>query len=944
MMMKKMGRWTKRILAGMMGMMLTVSMVGMKPLTSTVKASGLEKKVVIDGNNMNRNPQSAYRGLGMVTANNTSRLLLDYKTENPEQYWEILNRMFNTETGMGLSHIKIEMGSDINSSSGTEPSVKRSQEEEADVTRGAGYQLAADALTINPDITLDMLWWSEPAWVRDAEDVYAARYQWYKETLDAAYETYGLEFQYVSANQNERSMKADWIKYLSKALKAEQDCPYDYSKIKIVASDEVTNWSTAKKMLEDEELLNSIDVISSHYTSWSTESAQKLNEEYGKELWFGEGSSPMSYAQGVYQYDGTGSGMSDINGVLDIATRIITMYPGGKMNLCELQPVVSSYYSGATYYQKQLIIANEPWSGHYTLDAGYYMALHFSLFAKAGWLFVDGACKGDGKSGGDGHAVVDSTYNYMTVADGETEDYSVVIANNTENEITYNFQVSNLKTSANPVSVWETRGPDGTDYYENYMKKVDTVTPVVENGVATYSVTVKPYSLATISTLDVKEEVLTEAKAQESKVEATTMELPYEDDFSYSTYSEDYLASRGSAPRYTTDQGGAFEVVSLEGENILQQKITYETKATEWGGTPKPVTCLGDDNWTNYKVSVDTKFSESNSLDTELNYVGVGARYILGDAGQSGYWLQVYEDGTYHLNRNSEILAEGTLENFNKDDWNKLSIAVNQNVITAYVNDVQIVEHTEVDHLVASGRVAMYSDYNMNYFDNLKVELLDGVTPYSVRIDETDYGVSFDGTWTHNTMSSFKHFNRTISDGIQNAEVSFTFVGEGFAIIGATKACAININVDGGAVANTVNVVETGNREASYFLYGLEDKEHTVTIRVLGGTFSLDAMEILGSTTSKDVAKVMNLSTTEPDVEEDNTANSNEGSETEDNSQVDANEETGNEDVKDTVQQGEVQQNDSNGTNPLIYVIAAVLVIVVGIGAFYIFKGKKNKR
>ena len=37
------------------------------------------------------------------------------------------------------------MGSDINSSSGTEPGVKRTVDEVTDVTRGAGYQLAADA-------------------------------------------------------------------------------------------------------------------------------------------------------------------------------------------------------------------------------------------------------------------------------------------------------------------------------------------------------------------------------------------------------------------------------------------------------------------------------------------------------------------------------------------------------------------------------------------------------------------------------------------------------------------------------------------------------------------------------------------------------------------------------------------------------------------------------
>ena len=126
----------------------------------------------------------------------------------------------------------------------------RAPDEKPDVTRGAGYQLAADAKLINPELTLDMLYWSEPRWVTDAEDVYAARYEWHKRTLDAAYETYGLEFDYVSAVRNEREIDPEWIKYLSKSLKAEKDCPYDYATIKIVAADEVCTWKIAELMLE----------------------------------------------------------------------------------------------------------------------------------------------------------------------------------------------------------------------------------------------------------------------------------------------------------------------------------------------------------------------------------------------------------------------------------------------------------------------------------------------------------------------------------------------------------------------------------------------------------------------------------------------------------------------------------------------------------------------
>lgn len=457
--------------------------------------------IIIDGTTANLKENMRYRGAGMVSGNNSSRLLLDYKAEDPEAYWQIMEYMFGKE-GIGITHLKLEMGSDVNSSSGTEPSVMRSADEKADVTRGAGYQLAADAKQINPDLTLDMLWWSEPRWISEADDTYAARYKWYKETLDAAYETYGIKFDYVSAVQNERAADLDWVKYLSEHLKSETDCPYDYSKIMIVGGEEVCTWGFADRMYQDEELMNAVDVVGSHYTSSSTNVAKKIAEDNGKELWFSEASSPMGYAQGAYRFDG--SGLAGINGALDIANRIIGMYPNGKMTLYEYQPVVSAYYDGACYCQKQLITACDPWSGYYLLDSGFYTSLHFSRFIEKGWAFIDSACYSDGKPGGDGHAIVDAVYSYMTAADPETGDYSTIITNTTAETMDYTFTVSALDKASADVSVWETRGPDSPEsgeYDENYFKKIADITPVEKNGAYTYTVSVKPDSIVTVSTV-----------------------------------------------------------------------------------------------------------------------------------------------------------------------------------------------------------------------------------------------------------------------------------------------------------------------------------------------------------------------------------------------------------------------------------------------------------
>ncbi len=838
----------KRIIVSLPVLLLLCGAVSISSIHS--KAENVDKVITIDGNNANTDSQSSYRGLGMVTGNGSSRLLLDYKSENPKAYWEIMNYLFNKETGMGLSHIKIEMGSDVNSSSGTEPSLMRTEKEAADVTRGANFQLAADAKTINPDITLDMLWWSEPLWVSNAKDKNAARYKWYKETLDAAYETYGLKFDYVSANRNEKTIDTDWIIYLSKALKAEKDCPYDYSKIKIVAADEVGTWKIADLMLSNKALMNAVDVISSHYTSWSSDNVKKVCTQYGKEIWFGEGSSPMSYSKGTFRYDGTGTGISDINGMLDIATRIITMYPEGLMNLYEFQPAVASYYSGASYFPKQLITANEPWSGYYTLDAGFYMTLQFTRFTEVGWQYIDGACAGDGKAGGDGHAIVNSTYNYQTLADPKTGDYSIVIANNSAKTLHYTFQVSNLAKYQAPVEVWETRGPDnGTDYDQNYLKKIGTIVPTADSGKsASYQIEIKPYSLVTITTLQEEEEDYS------APSDSTILKLPYSDDFEYKTYDKNYLADRGYAPRYTTDEGGAFEVVKLGKNQVLQQKVTYDNKANDWGSTPNPVTNLGDDNWTNYSVSVDVLLSSKATGKKKTNYAGVGARYNLATNGKSGYWFQLSEDGSYQLNRESKVLSASSspLKGYDKTKWYNLKITVNKNVITCYINNKKVISYTDEQSMIASGRAALYSEFNTNYFDNLKVEAIKGATAYSARIDDTDSPISYSGDWVHNTMSSFKNFNRTLAAGTKGASLSFSYKGEGFAVIGAvSKGVKIKVEIDGKVVEKGYVTDIIKDRAASYYNYNLKNGSHKVTITVLSGKYNVDAIEIVRNDTTK---------------------------------------------------------------------------------------------
>ncbi|MCD7742509.1 MAG: glycosyl hydrolase family 59 [Ruminococcus sp.] len=818
---------------------------------STVTTEDLQAmEILIDANTASTDENDLWQGFGYITANNSSRLLLDYKSENPDAYWNLLNQLFNPDGAIAMTHIKIEMGADINSSSGTEPATKRSEEEEADVTRGAGFQLAADALSINPNITLELLSWGAPGYTADGENAdekHRLRYEWFKETLDAAYKTYGLEFSYIAPNYNEKAVDANWIKYFANALKSETDTPYPYDEIKIVAADEECGYTLAEKMLSDEELMDAVDVIGIHYTSTSDENTLKCKEEYGKEIWYSEGLSPAEVSDLAANADG--SGISGVNSLLDVAGRIVNMYPNGGFTRYEFQPAVAAYYSGATYYPKQLITANEPWSGYTEIGAGVYMCEHFSLFSEQGWQFVKSACYGDGTE--ENHVLSDTTNNYMTLCDPDTGDYSTILVNNTENTRVYQFTVKNLDKASSSVQVWETRGPDdGEEYDANYFKNVMQIEPTEnENGEYTYQLTVKPYSMVTVSTLEVT------AIDFSQEAENTRLELPYTDDFEYEDYSEDYLESRGYAPRYTTDQSGAFEVVEDEERgNVLRQQITTDMKGVEWALSPNPVTTLGDDTWANYTVSADVKLDEVTYDDNEPadTYVGIGLRYINSSASQSlsGYRIQITGDGKWQVKRLNETLGEGDIEGFDITEWYTLSITAAGDNLSATVNGQQVFSQTLSGEVTFSGRVALFSSYSLNCFDNLSVVAAE-MTNYIVRVDNLDSSITLNGDWEHNTMDSYTCHNRTSSTVTDGGSITFSFEGDSFALIGTANNAQIKVTIDG-TEGDAEEASGSTAKSAFWHRYSLGYDKHEVKIEILSGSVTLDAIEYGSMTVLKD--------------------------------------------------------------------------------------------
>lgn len=793
----------------------------------------------IDGKTINQNKNTVFRGLGAITGNNSSRLLMDYKIKNPESYWQIMNLLFKPDYAAGLSHIKIEFGSDVNSSSGTEPCIMRSENEKADVTRGACFTFAADALSINPDITIDLLRWSEPLWVTDAfsistEEGYKARYKWYKAAIDNAYDIYGIKFTHVSADANETSeADADWIIYLSDALKCETNCRYDYSKIKIIASDEIGSWSISQQMMENEALRKAVDILGEHYNTYADKNALNLNAEYSKEIWYSEGIASTNIAS--LAVNSNGVGINGVNGALDVCNRIINGYYNGKMTMYEYQPAVAAYYSGAKYFPKSLINAQNPWSGYFEADCGIWTSAHFTYFMKNGWRYVDSACYGDGK---ENHSISETTNNYMTATDTDSGDYSVVICNDSDKPRHYSFVVENMKKASSPVYVWETRGPDkNQEYNENYFRNIGLIKPCKKDGKFSYIIEVKPYSIVTITTLN-------------KHVDRSVCDCPYKDiplDINYSDsfdYQEEFLSSRGNAPLYTTDYGGAFEVEKVDGNTVLMQKITSANKPVDWRyrGTPCPITSVGDDRWSNYSAKIDFMLTDDN----EKNYVSLAVRYLTAELdsenAENGYIFKIKPSGNWQFKKNVDIVSSGNIVNFDISLWHTVEIIADKQNITVLLDNITITTFTDKKSYSHSGRISIGSGLFANLFDNLKIAPIENTQSVITRIDDHDSRITYKGGWTRTVPDSYLHFNRTTSRSeSEGAELTFSFTGNHFAIIGKTDSAVIEVYTDNKLLERKA-VPPADIRQCSYSAdipYG----KHSVLIKVISGNYTVDAIE-----------------------------------------------------------------------------------------------------
>ncbi|MDN6967404.1 glycosyl hydrolase [Oenococcus sp. UCMA 17063] len=828
--------------------------------------------LIINGNDLNIDIQDAntFKGFGLLSCNNSSRLLIDYRIDNPDSYYKMLQIFFGGNRPL-CKMVKVELGDDANTSSGTEPCPKRSSDEPADVLRGAGYQLIADVKKINKKIKTCLLRWGEPGYLRslwinvkkenpDDEVPIAAfepMYQLYKQTIIAAYEKFGYIFDYVDPDRNEtKHPMYRWIKWFAIRLKEDKmHFPiYQFNKIKIIAADQNYETDFGQKMIEDYQLRQLVSATGYHYNTDDglNDQYKRLADDYQHEVWYSEGIAPMT--MGKYRVKASdGSGIGGKQSALDVANRLIKGYVRSRRTCYIFQPAISAYYPGVNYSHKELINASHPWSGFFEVDnVGLQVMKHFTNFAIVGWAsegawrFITQACE----SGVGGTENLDSDTDnpsYVTLMAPEKDEFSTIFVNDGSEPRKYIIKLANLDFNNKTIYIWRStsNGSDNKNYDDNLMSCRES--EMVESN--KISLIVYPHSIVTATTLNERynNEIL--YRRIESNFEN---KLLFDDPHNNILYRDEFNSERLNCevPRYITDQGGAFEIVKDGCQRFLKQMIVEKSRALDWEYSYDPNFTFGDDRWNDYDVGICFAFDLDTIQNTSSgNYLGIGLYEqtdVKGELNSAPYIFKVYTDGLCQLIVNFKVIEEEHINNLSMIEIHEIDFGVQGNSIKAQVDGHNIFNYVDLDSPKHSGRVKVGTGYYRTKIFSIIVKKNSKLIQFS-RIDNLSYRIEYHGNWNHVCGLGNTVWNRTLSYGTPSGHnetfFKFNFTGCGFNLIGKQEVNSrLSVMVDDQLIDGWLQPSMSTDKSANVSIQGLSSHDHQVTILVVNGGYILDAV------------------------------------------------------------------------------------------------------
>ncbi|WP_434669829.1 galactosidase [Lacticaseibacillus rhamnosus] len=832
--------------------------------------------LTIDGNQLQleQNEANTIKGFGLLSCNNTSRLLMDYKWEHPQVYQQVLQHLFGGQHPL-MRMLKVELGSDSNTSCGTEPAPQRAADEPANVARGMGFQLIADAKKIQPDLKTCMLRWAEPGFLRPSwrqvksddpdekvpTEAFEAMYQYYKQTVIAAWQAYGYLFDYIDPDRNEtKHPMYRYLKWFANRLKTDQadfseGFPVaDYHAIKLITSDQNYGTDMGTALLNDPELQALIPAVGYHYNTddGPDKPFTKIADQLHKEVWYSEGIAPVTFGA-LRTQDTTGIGIGGPMSALDVANRLVKSYARSRRSLYIFQPAIGGLYPGAKYPGKQLLEMDTPWSGYFQQDTVALAVMHhFTDFAVTGWRdqtaaknwrYVPSATVSE-VAGTENLTQAFGAASAMTLVAPDEADYTVVLINDTSAPQTYQIAVKNLAAATKPLHVWQTWADKAGKIHDR--EKTTTLTPV--NGNVT--VTIEPRAIISATTADFQPQALLpnpDVKTDQPLQQDPENHVLFHDDYTYADMPADYLTRRGGTPKYTTDMDGAFEVVEQDGKRGLQQKITEQSRALAWETQTDPNFTVGDIRWLNYAAALKFTFDTTTRQNTvSANYIGLGVRSVddfEGSLFSAPYVATLTVGGKLRFYVRGALAATLDVPVFDAEVSHELIVEATDRHVTVQVDGQTYVTYDDPsDQPGLAGQVKVGTGYFKTVIQSLTVTSTSAPAVLGHRRDDLDASLTFSDDQWERLAARFPHaWERSQSIGEKGATVDFDVEGTGFVLFGTqAQPSRLQLAVDGRmqevvpltALAKQPNTVVTD----------LAAGRHHVKVTVIDGSYTFDGV------------------------------------------------------------------------------------------------------
>ena len=832
--------------------------------------------LTIDGSQLQleQNEANTIKGFGLLSCNNTSRLLMDYKWEHPQVYQQVLQHLFGGQHPL-MRMLKVELGSDSNTSCGTEPAPQRAADEPANVARGMGFQLIADAKKIQPDLKTCMLRWAEPGFLRPSwrqvksddpdekvpTEAFEAMYQYYKQTVIAAWQAYGYLFDYIDPDRNEtKHPMYRYLKWFANRLKTDQaDFPEgfpvaDYHAIKLITSDQNYGTDMGTALLNDPELQAVIPAVGYHYNTddGPDKPFTKIADQLHKEVWYSEGIAPVTFGT-LRTQDTTGIGIGGPMSALDVANRLVKSYARSRRSLYIFQPAIGGLYPGAKYPGKQLLEMDTPWSGYFQQDTVALAVMHhITDFAVTGWRdqtaaknwrYVPSATVSE-VAGTENLTQAFGAASAMTLVAPDEADYTVVLINDTSAPQTYQIAVKNLAAATKPLHVWQTWADKAGKIHDR--EKTTTLTPV--NGNVT--VTIEPRAIISATTADFQPQALLpnpDVKPDQPLQQDPENHVLFHDDYTYADMPADYLTRRGGTPKYTTDMDGAFEVVEQDGKRGLQQKITEQSRALAWETQTDPNFTVGDIRWLNYAAALKFTFDTTTRQNTvSANYIGLGVRSVddfEGSLFSAPYVATLTIGGKLRFYVRGVLAATLDVPVFDAKVSHELIVEATDRHVTVQVDGQTYVTYDDPsDQPGLAGQVKVGTGYFKTVIQALTVTSTSAPAVLGHRRDDLDASLTFSNDQWERLAARFPHaWERSQSIGEKGATVDFDVEGTGFVLFGMqAHASRLQLAVDG-RIQEVVPLTALA-KQPNTVVTDLAAGTHHVKVTVIDGSYTFDGV------------------------------------------------------------------------------------------------------